>query len=376
MKNNKGFSLVELLAVVVIIGLITVLGIIAYTKYLDYAREKAYKLLYESSIHATEEYLMDHPFATSVELSELYEGQYLERPTDPKEKRDVCTGKVTITPVDGAGDNLNTYDYVINLCCEGYTHTYDTKTKMETTDKRCKVEPYDLDEIPTIKVLNVYPAAGAAYNLQNWMNSYGKGKIVVTPVSIENFNANPSSYLGTPGDWKYDEIVFGFWDCNASKDLSSASSSLVDTYLSEGGAAIFGHDTITKNGCGNHQYFNSLASHVNLTLNSGVAFQSSSSVQIVRKGVFTEYPYKIGDVGTNLTIPTSHVYGQVANGDIWITFNGMTDSNDANKIYLSTYGNNAMIQTGHSNGSATDDEQKIIANIIFYMVAKQYVNDD
>lgn len=26
-----------------------------------------------------------------------------------------------------------------------------------------------------------------------------------------------------------------------------------------------------------------------------------------------------------------------------------------------------MIQTGHSNGAATSDEQKILANLIFYM---------
>ena len=30
-----------------------------------------------------------------------------------------------------------------------------------------------------------------------------------------------------------------------------------------------------------------------------------------------------------------------------------------------------MIQTGHSSGQATEDEQKIIANIIFYMKANQ-----
>ena len=32
-----------------------------------------------------------------------------------------------------------------------------------------------------------------------------------------------------------------------------------------------------------------------------------------------------------------------------------------------TYNNIAMIQTGHSNGAATSDEQKILSNLIFYM---------
>ena len=93
--------------------------------------------------------------------------------------------------------------------------------------------------------------------------------------------------------------------------------------------------------------------------------------------MFTQYPYKIGNLDTVLNIPRSHVYGQEANGDVWITFTGGDMDSDlpANKIYLSTYGNNAFIQTGHSNGSATSDEQKIIANIIFYMVAKQYITE-
>lgn len=34
-----------------------------------------------------------------------------------------------------------------------------------------------------------------------------------------------------------------------------------------------------------------------------------------------------------------------------------------------------MIQTGHSNGSATSDEQKILANLIFYMYSYSKMND-
>jgi hypothetical protein len=64
----------------------------------------------------------------------------------------------------------------------------------------------------------------------------------------------------------------------------------------------------------------------------------------------------------------------VASGEVWLTFNGITDTNKA--IYLTTWGNNAFIQTGHSSGSATEDEKKIIANIILYAKAKQYGIDD
>ena len=382
MKNNKGFTLVEILAVVAILGILMGLAIMAYTKYIDYSRKKSQDIFEKSVISATENYIFDHPDKDEVDIDTLIDEEYLEKPTDEVLKK--AKGRIKVKENDN-GNGLSTYDYKINMCIGENYYTYNSATKTKETDKRCKADPYSnleevLDEIPKIKVLNVYPkhSSGVVGNqLQGWMNSYGKGKIEVTPVYILDFNSNPGSYLKKQnGKWNYDEIVFGFVDCNGNQDLSANAASLVDDYLNSGGAAIFGHDTITTNGCGNHSNFNSLKGHVNLETRSGIKHQSSTKVKIVRKGVFTEYPYKIGDVNTILTIPSSHVYGQVANGDIWITFENINDNDDANKIYLSTYGRNAFIQTGHSNGTATADEQKIIANIIFYMDAQQYVNDD
>ena len=144
---------------------------------------------------------------------------------------------------------------------------------------------------------------------------------------------------------------------------------LFRSFLNAGGPAIFGHDTITT-GCGNHKNFITLSKYVNIKATSDLNWAPSSDVTIQRSGVFTEYPWPIGKVGTKLKIPTSHVYGQVASGDVWLTFDGI--GTPAKSIYLSTYGNNAFIQTGHSNGKATEDEQKIIANIIFYTMSQRY----
>ena len=168
---------------------------------------------------------------------------------------------------------------------------------------------------------------------------------------------------------KYDILVFGFADCNGSKDLTAESAKAVDKFLNAGGAAIFGHDTITT-GCGNHKNFINLSKYVSIQATSDLDWAPSSDVTIQRSGVFTEYPWPIGKIGTKLKIPTSHVYGQVAGGDVWLTFDNI--GTPAKSIYLSTYGNNAFIQTGHSNGSATEDEQKIIANIIFYTMSQRY----
>jgi len=379
--NNRGFSLVEMLAVVAILGILSTVAIGAASRYQQSARQKAYDTLTESASLAAESYFMTHPGASEVSFESLVEEGYLENAIDPGRSDENCDGKIVAkSNGEGKASELKNNNYSVSVCCQNYNYTYEYPNGDRHIDKYCKTLPYDISQIKDIKVLNVYPthSSGVVGNqLQGWMDTYGKGLIHVTPVSITTFNSNPEKYIGTNGNWNYDEIVFGFVDCNGNQDLSPAAAELVSNYLNSGGAAIFGHDTLTANGCGSHKNFNTLAHFVNLTLNSGVKYKSSTTVKIQRKGVFTDYPYKIGDVGTTLTIPTSHVYGQVANGDVWITFSGAAMEEDlpANKIYLSTYGNNAFIQTGHSNGKATADEQKIIANIIFYMVAKQYITE-
>ncbi len=375
MRNKNGFSLVELLAVISILGILSGLAIMGYTRYIESSEKKALKIFRDSVISATDNYMFDHPGASSVTIEELIEGDYLEKPDDRLFK-DEYRGKINVRQVSD-DDSLSKYEYTINMCIGEDFYTYYPGLETREKDMRCKADPYFrlteiLEKIPVIKVLNVYPEKGN--NLSSWMSSYGQGKIDVTSVSISTFNANPSAYIKKEDDkWSYDEIVFGFWDCNNNKDLTAQSASLVDSYLNDGGAAIFGHDTLTVKGCGSHVNFNTLAKHVNMELGTA-AYTATTKVKIVRKGVFTEYPWKIGEVGDELTIPNSHVYGQIAKGDVWITFDS-ADQNPANKIYLSTFGRNAFIQTGHSSGQATEDEQKIIANIIFYMVAKQYVDD-
>ena len=378
--GNKGFSLVEILAVIVIIGILSGIGVAAYSRYKEKAIEQDYVALQTAIKNASDEYIMDHPNATEFTVEDLLEGEYISNIQDPKNKGSNIKGKIKVRKDNSSSSSLGQTYFTINYCTANSNTTYDSESGAYSDDARCKAEPYDLNSLPVIKVLNVYPKhiynGKIGNHLKGWMDSYGNGKIQVTQVYIEDFNSNPNNYLKKEsGKWNYDEIVFGFVDCNGYQDLSSSAASAVDNYLNSGGAAIFGHDTLTKNGCGSHTNFNSLAGHVGLTLNGpGVTWSPSNKVKIVRKGIFTEYPHKIGAVGTELTIPPSHVYGQVANGEVWITFEGY-EGVDANKVYLSTYGNNAFIQTGHSNGEATTDEQKIIANIIFYMVAKQYSED-
>ena len=75
------------------------------------------------------------------------------------------------------------------------------------------------------------------------------------------------------------------------------------------------------------------------------------------------------------------MFGQYAggtlSGKVWMKLNGIDyDTDEATgatkDFYLVTNNQLAMIQTGHSNGQATDDERKVFANTLFYL--KQTTN--
>ncbi|SFR65026.1 OmpL47-type beta-barrel domain-containing protein [Anaeromicropila populeti] len=216
-----------------------------------------------------------------------------------------------------------------------------------------------------VKVLEIYPKVST---LTGWVGSYGQGKITCTATTIEAFNANPSMI------WNYDVIAFGFWDSNNEKDLTASSAAVLKQYIEQGYGVLFGHDTVAGNKA-SVRVFNNFVGYVNVELSpytSGWTWPAYScggtTVTIQKKGLLTNYPYQIGDVGTVLTIPNAHTVGQKALGDVWMTF--PTGTNLIYNAYLTTWNNCALIQTGHSSGAATVDEQKLIMNTLFYLAQK------
>ena len=238
----------------------------------------------------------------------------------------------------------------------------------------------DYTSVKEVKVLQIYPTESASNQLKTWMetNGYGKGIIKVDSVHIDEFNSSPSTYLyKTRGEWNYDVIFFGTWDSNAGKDLNASSKSVTEQFIKDGGGCIFGHDTIRWDTYVNGSlrtplpYFASLTNYVGISANDYWAngkSNVSTYVKILKKGLFTSYPWDIGEVGTELTIPYAHCVGQTPAGDVWLEFTHQSaiPLGDPANFYLTTYNNCAMIQTGHSSGQATEDEQKILANLIFY----------
>ena len=152
--NNKGYTLVEIMAAVTILGIISVLAFGGYIRYADSSRKKAYDIMAKSASNAAEQYIMDNPGAAvetkrmvengtyryeiksatapGISLEELIEDGYLNDAVDPEggKNHDLCDGKVTIGLVESeAREVLDRYIFVVDLCCSQfsarYTYTYE-----------------------------------------------------------------------------------------------------------------------------------------------------------------------------------------------------------------------------------------------------------
>ena len=247
-----------------------------------------------------------------------------------------------------------------------YVHAIDGQVITEDTVVNAKFSK-DVKCIDEIKVLNVYPSQA---NFKTWMESgcgdvkgcgkvNGKQVIKVTTTPIANFNSNPGQANN------YDVIVFGFWDCNNNKDLSTTSKNwLLNNWINAGKPIVFGHDTIVTDACSSHPNFNALDYYAGVT-SSGGTWAYGSYVKILKDSTFTTYPYNIKN--SELNIPYAHSTGQrvLNTSNIFLSFRDAA-ANNAN-FYLVVNGTGSMINTGHSSGAATSDEQKILTNLIFYL---------
>lgn len=138
--NNKGFTMVELLGVVLILGILMTTAVVGVSKYKENAERDAVEVLANTAMNSSKNYLLDYPSDNTtviVSISDLYDKQYMERPTDPKVKDKVCTGQVKIIRTNPAASaaSIKKYRYEVKVCCTGYSKLYKfpEKTVADTT---------------------------------------------------------------------------------------------------------------------------------------------------------------------------------------------------------------------------------------------------
>ena len=131
---KKGFTLVEILATIVIIALIAGIGVVAVRSYLITSDEKYYNALASGILLAGDDYFHDHrdllptgnEISDPVNLNDLISSRYMEQVKDSK--GNVCTGYIK------AYRENNKYNYKVCLICEtdnyvssGCDDTYSSK---------------------------------------------------------------------------------------------------------------------------------------------------------------------------------------------------------------------------------------------------------
>lgn len=151
--DQKGFTLIEILAAVALLGILTTVALSGFVAYLDWSRKKSYDTMAKSASVAAEQYIMDYPHASvpaeeaegedgyrsGITYEELSTSGYLSDISDPMGGE--CTGKVIIGYIKADEDNkraLDKYMFVVHECCSNYkamyTYSYETK-KYEEKDK-------------------------------------------------------------------------------------------------------------------------------------------------------------------------------------------------------------------------------------------------
>ncbi len=142
--NKKGFSLVELLAAIVILAIMMSLATAAYSRYRQKAKQQGYDTLAQSASDAAAEYAMDHQGTYKVSFEELYEQEYISSLQDPGVKEKNCTGNVILnTTTNKEKGSLDTEEYSVNLCCKNYNYLYSFPSGEKQKQSSCGVSVND-----------------------------------------------------------------------------------------------------------------------------------------------------------------------------------------------------------------------------------------
>ena len=160
--NNKGFTFGEILAVIIIIGLLTGISIAAFSRYKENAIKSDFEALAKSSYNAMEEYMMNHPYENTVTLETLEKENLISNRKDPGSKED-CTGTVEISKNTGTNGKIDDGIYTVNLCCisNQRTYTYPGGKSEELTDSsKCNYTPEEEPTPPSPNNTKIKCAAG------------------------------------------------------------------------------------------------------------------------------------------------------------------------------------------------------------------------
>lgn len=128
--NNKGFSLIEILAVVAIMGIMSGLAVAAYTGYQDKVKSDSYQAMESSAHAAAQNYIQQYGIVVpsdgtprTITVDTLVNSGLLSKLEDPNVKGGNCHAGsyVKVIKEKSEGNKLETYTYIVVIKCRDYT---------------------------------------------------------------------------------------------------------------------------------------------------------------------------------------------------------------------------------------------------------------
>ena len=136
--NKKGFTMIESLAVIVLMGILFVIAIPSVMRYISKSRTTSLSTALKSSYEACENYMMENSSTQFLsvggskvyKIKELVDGGFLEAITDPAKNDVICSDDansvVKVTRMPDTAGGLANYRYDVRIHCSASGDRYYT----------------------------------------------------------------------------------------------------------------------------------------------------------------------------------------------------------------------------------------------------------
>lgn len=195
-KNNKGFTLIEILAAVVILGIISTIAVPAVYKYVTKTKEFSHENMYESIYDAVKNYRLNtgdiSTAYTKADINELVDSKYLNPLIDPADRNKKCSAEVYITDCAASDDNevLGDQAYTVKLTCSTHSGSKifnDNGDLMNNTEYRSCISA-GLD-VGTFKVTGVSLKIGGSSGT-NYTGTWTKSNVWIGNFIVDGLSSS------------------------------------------------------------------------------------------------------------------------------------------------------------------------------------------
>lgn len=131
--NNKGFTLIEVLAAISLLAILTGVAVSAVSRYQERSYKKTYRAMETSAFTAAQNYIQETGVvipsdgtAKVITITELVNKGYLQPLQDPTDKSKTCHSgsEVRITKEKGSNGKLDKYTYLVIIKCKKYESSH------------------------------------------------------------------------------------------------------------------------------------------------------------------------------------------------------------------------------------------------------------